>query len=101
LFGSLPGETVTRLATEMRRIAVAAGVALEVNANPERLDLPASLVREAIAAGVRLTIGTDAHAPEHFDFLELGVLTARRGWAEAEQVLNTLPVEEFPTALRP
>ena len=86
---------------EVFRRAAAAGVALEVNANPERLDLPASLVREAIAAGVRLTIGTDAHAPEHFDFLELGVLTARRGWAEAGRVLNTLPVEEFPTALRP
>ena len=82
------------------RRAAAAGVALEINANPERLDLQASLVREAIAAGARLTIGTDAHAPDHLDFLELGILTARRGWAAAAWVLNTLPVDEFLMALR-
>ncbi|GAG81524.1 unnamed protein product [marine sediment metagenome] len=50
---------------------------------------------EAIEAGVRLIIGTDAHAPEHLNFLDLGSLTARRGWAEDRYVLNTLPVEEF------
>jgi len=62
--------------------------AMEVNANPIRLDLNADLVRRAIAAGVRIAIGTDAHAPEHFDFLRLGVLTARRGWATKSDVLN-------------
>jgi DNA polymerase (family 10) len=36
-------------------------------------------------------IGSDAHAPEHFDFLRLGILTARRGWATAKDVVNTLP----------
>ena len=82
------------------RRAAETGVALEINANPERLDLQASLIREAIAAGARLTIGTDAHAPDHLDFLELGVLTARRGWAAADQVLNTLAVDEFLAALR-
>ena len=82
------------------RRAAEVGVALETNANPERLDLPAPLIREALAAGVRLTIGTDAHAPEHFDFLELGILTARRGWAEGGQILNTLPVDEFLASLR-
>ena len=63
--------------------------AMEINANPIRLDLNADLVRRAIAAGVRLAIGTDAHTPEHFDFLSLGVLTARRGWATKTDVLNT------------
>jgi len=82
------------------RRAAEMGVALEINASPERLDLQASLVREAIAAGVRLAIGTDAHAPEHLDFLELGILTARRGWAEARQIVNTLPVDGFLAALR-
>jgi DNA polymerase (family 10) len=69
--------------------------ALEINANPIRLDLSAELARRAIlasqglAAGCRLAIGSDAHAPEHFDFLRLGVLTARRGWATATDMLNT------------
>jgi hypothetical protein len=68
----------------------------ESNANPIRLDLSAELARRAIlasqglAAGCRLAIGSDAHAPEHFDFLRLGVLTVRRGWATAKDVVNTL-----------
>ena len=64
--------------------------ALEINANPIRLDLNAELARRAVAAGCKLSIGSDAHAPEHFDFLRLGVLTARRGWATAKDVVNTL-----------
>ena len=75
--------------------AAKAGTALEINANPIRLDLSAEHVRQAIEVGVKLIIGTDAHVPEHYDFLEFGVLTARRGWAEAKVVLNTLPVEEL------
>jgi len=67
------------------------GTAMEVNANPIRLDLNGELVRRAIAAGVKLALGTDAHAPEHFDFLRLGILTARRGWATKGDVLNALP----------
>ena len=62
--------------------------AMEINANPIRLDLNANLVRRAIGAGVKLAIGTDAHHPDHFDFLRLGVLTARRGWAAKADVLN-------------
>ncbi len=75
------------------------GTALEINANPIRLDLSAEHVRQAIDAGAKLIIGTDAHVPEHYDFLEFGVLTARRGWAEAKDVLNTLPVDELLKAL--
>ncbi len=62
--------------------------ALEINANPIRLDLSAELARRAIQAGCKLAIGSDAHAPEHFDFLRLGLLTARRGWATAERIVN-------------
>ncbi|MDD4903265.1 MAG: DNA polymerase/3'-5' exonuclease PolX [Candidatus Bipolaricaulis sp.] len=69
--------------------AAKAGTAFEINANPIRLDLSADLVRRAVDAGCRLAIGSDAHAPEHFDFLRLGVLTARRGWAEAGSIANT------------
>jgi len=69
--------------------AAQSGTALECNANPIRLDLPSELARRAIGAGVRLTVGTDAHHPDHFAFLRLGVLTLRRGWARADDVLNT------------
>lgn len=85
---------------EVFRRAAKAGTALEVNANPQRLDLPADLIRRALDYGVRFLLGTDAHAPEHLDFLEYGVLTLRRGWAEAGDVLNTLPVEAFLAALK-
>lgn len=69
--------------------------AMEINANQIRLDLNAELVRRAIDAGVKLAIGTDAHTPEHFDFIPLGVVTARRGWATKANVLNTLSVGEL------
>jgi len=74
--------------------AAKTGTALEINANPIRLDLSAELVRRAVGAGCRLSIGSDAHAPEHFDFLRLGVLTARRGWAEAKHVANAGDLED-------
>ncbi len=80
---------------EVFRLAAQCGTALEVNANPQRLDLPPELIRRALEFGVKLALGTDAHAPEHLDFLEYGVIAARRGWAEAAHVLNTLPLERF------
>jgi DNA polymerase (family 10) len=73
------------------RAAAEHACALEINANPIRLDLSAELARRAVAAGCRLSIGSDAHAPEHFGFLRLGVLTARRGWATAMDVVNAFP----------
>jgi len=85
---------------EVFRRAAKAGTALEVNANPQRLDLPADLIRRALEYGVKFILGTDAHAQEHLDFLEYGVLTLRRGWAESKDVLNTLPFEAFLAALK-
>jgi DNA polymerase (family 10) len=73
------------------RAAAERDCTLEINANPIRLDLSSDLARRAVAAGCKLSIGSDAHAPEHFDFLRLGVLTARRGWATAKDVVNTVP----------
>lgn len=69
--------------------AAETGVALEINANPARLDLEDALVRRALELGCLLSINTDAHAPGHFDFAEYGVATARRGWATAASVVNT------------
>ncbi len=73
------------------RVAAEHACALEINANPIRLDLNAELTRRAITAGCKLSIGSDAHAPEHFDFLRLGILTARRGWATAQAILSVPP----------
>ena len=67
--------------------------AMEINANPLRLDLNADLVRRAIDAGTKLALNTDAHVPEHLSFMPLAVLTARRGWATQEKILNALPAD--------
>jgi DNA polymerase (family 10) len=51
--------------------------------------------------GVKIVISTDAHAAGHLPFMRYGVDTARRGWIEAKDVLNTRPLEDFLAALRP
>ncbi|QSG15089.1 DNA polymerase/3'-5' exonuclease PolX [Halapricum desulfuricans] len=77
---------------EYDRLAAAAaeaGTALEVNANPRRLDLGGQAVRAAVEAGATIVIDTDAHRPDSYEYIRYGVHTARRGWAEADDVLNT------------
>lgn len=64
--------------------------ALEINCYPDRLDLKDTHVREAKKHHVLLALGTDAHSIQDLEYMELGVGTARRGWAEPENVLNTL-----------
>jgi DNA polymerase (family 10) len=76
------------------------GVWLEINASPERLDLSGPLIRSAKAKGARFTISTDAHHPKHLAGMRYGVVTARRGWLEAGDILNTLPVDRFAAALQ-
>jgi DNA polymerase (family 10) len=68
--------------------------ALEINANPQRLDLTDVHARRAIEMGIKLTINTDAHHPSHMDFMTFGVATARRGWVQAKHVLNTWPPDK-------
>jgi DNA polymerase (family 10) len=85
------------------RIAAQAAVRkvfFEVNASPERLDLSAQRIRTARQKGCRFTISTDAHRPQHLLNMRFGVLTARRGWLEAADVLNTRPLAEFEATLR-
>lgn len=64
-------------------------VALEIDAAPERSDLNDLHARMAVDAGVMLVIDSDAHAPDHFDWLALGEAIARRGWAGKKNILNT------------
>jgi DNA polymerase (family 10) len=68
------------------------GARLEVNAQPHRLDLDDLQVRAALGHGVTLAISTDSHAVAELGFMRWGVDQARRGWAPAEQVANTLPL---------
>ncbi len=76
------------------------GVRLEINAHPERLDLPPELCQRAAAAGVELVIVTDAHAAADLDLLEYGVWSARRGWLGRRDVFNTIRAESVAKRLR-
>jgi DNA polymerase (family 10) len=76
-------------------VARATGVALEVNGLPDRLDLSAVHVREALAAGVELVLNSDAHSERGLQSLELAVATARKGGATRASVLNCRPLEEL------
>jgi len=76
------------------------GVAFEINASPERLDLSGPLVRVAKRKGCCFTISTDAHLPKHLQNMRFGVIMARRGWLEASDVLNTKPLPAFEAAIR-
>ncbi|MEF8839708.1 MAG: helix-hairpin-helix domain-containing protein [Haloarculaceae archaeon] len=78
--------------------AAANDVALEVNAQPERLDLDWQYVKE-YRDEVDLVVSTDAHTTGELDFLHLGVSVLRRGWCESGDVLNTLSVADLRSAL--
>ena len=73
---------------------------LEINAWPWRLDLPDYLVREAVRWGVKLVIGTDSHVMDQMKIMEYGVSVARRGWACAGDIVNTLSEEDFSRLLK-
>ncbi|MFA5869213.1 MAG: DNA polymerase/3'-5' exonuclease PolX [Candidatus Bathyarchaeia archaeon] len=75
--------------------AAAQHVAMEINAFPERLDLDDVSCRQAMEAGVVMSIGTDAHALNQMEFLPLGVSVARRGWLTAGDVANTRTAKDL------
>ncbi len=90
-------------AVDMEAIVRAArdhGVMLEINAQPDRLDLNDVSVQMAREAGVKLVISTDAHRVEELDYMRYGVDQARRGWCEAKDVANTYRLARFRTLLR-
>lgn len=80
---------------KIMRKAAETSKALEINAYPSRLDLSDINARKAIEMGVMLAINTDAHHPDHLPYMKLGVGTARRGWLESKNVLNTMTCEEL------
>jgi DNA polymerase (family 10) len=77
------------------------GIALELNAHPDRLDLTDVHCRMAKDEGVLVAISSDAHGVDGFDVLRYGVGQARRGWLEKGDVLNARPLAELQRYLRP
>ncbi len=75
--------------------AAATGVALEINADPHRLDLDWRVLRRARDRGVTISIGADAHNVAGLGYVEYGVSMARKGWLGRDDILNSRPVEEF------
>ena len=73
---------------------------LEINAYPKRLDLNDVHVKAAINAHVKLSIGTDAHEASELRYYELGIATARRGWAAKKDIINTYSVEDMLKQLK-
>jgi DNA polymerase (family 10) len=74
--------------------AAEVGAAIELNADPHRLDLDWTLCREAKALGVPIEIGPDAHAPHGLDNVHVGVGIARKGWLGPGDVLNARTADE-------
>jgi DNA polymerase (family 10) len=91
-------------AYDVERILDAAAkhcVVMECNAYPDRLDLKDVHLRMAKQRGVKIVISTDSHSTTNLKFMKYGVLTARRGWIEKKDVINTLPLEQMLASLRP
>jgi DNA polymerase (family X) len=80
---------------ELFRVCARTGTALEINASPQRLDLPSDHIRAARDAGVRFAIDSDAHSVADLGNMPFGVGTAQRGWLTPEDVINTWPLDKL------
>jgi DNA polymerase (family 10) len=85
---------------KMIEAAKDSGTILDVDSYPDRLDLKDEHIKKAVQAGVKLGISSDAHSTMHMNYLELGIAQARRGWATAEDIVNTRHVDEFKKLLK-
>jgi DNA polymerase (family 10) len=81
-------EKILRAAKEFNKI-------LEINSQPQRLDLNDRYIRRAKEMGVKMIINSDAHNTSHLKFMELGIAQARRGWAEKQDIINTKPLSSL------
>jgi DNA polymerase (family 10) len=80
---------------ELFRVCAETGTALEVNSQPQRLDLPSDHIKAARDAGVKFAIDTDSHTVGSLDLLRYGVGTAQRGWLTADDVINAWPLDRL------
>ena len=76
------------------------GTILDIDSYPDRLDLRDEHIRKAVQAGAKLGISSDSHSTAHLHYLEFGVAQARRGWATAEDIVNTRKLEQFKKMLK-
>lgn len=76
------------------------GTIMEIDAFPDRSDLKDEYIRQCVAAGVKMSIDSDAHSPAHFEFLEYGIAQARRGWATKNYIINAWPAEKMLKMLK-
>ncbi len=77
------------------KVAVSEGKFLEINSQPERMDLSDILIKAAKELGVQFIISTDAHSANQLEYMRYGINQARRGWLEAKDVINTLSLKEI------
>jgi DNA polymerase (family X) len=85
---------------EVFQAAIDHGVILEINAYPDRLDLRDVDAQMARDMGAKLAISTDAHSTQQLELMKFGIFTARRGWIEAKDVVNTLSLAELLKILK-
>ncbi|HEU5120636.1 MAG TPA: hypothetical protein VFT71_06585, partial [Candidatus Nitrosocosmicus sp.] len=81
--------------SKLLSIALETNTILEIDSHYNRLDLKDEYIKMAIEKGIKLVIDSDAHHPLHYTFLKFGIAQARRGWAERDDVLNTLSVDDL------
>lgn len=85
---------------EVFRAAARTGTAMEIDSFPDRLDLPADLIRRAKRLGVKFSVDTDAHSVGHHRNIRYGIGTAQRGWLTPDDVINTWPLDRLRDFLR-
>lgn len=80
---------------ELLAAAAETRTVLEINASPHRLDLPAPWARRAKEMGIKLAVNSDAHSGDGLAVLSYGLLTARRAWLTADDIINTMPPQQL------
>lgn len=85
---------------QVLQACVETGTVVEINAHPSRLDVSDVYARRALELGCRLAINCDAHVRDGMEMMPYGIGTARRGWVEAKDVVNTYPLEQMLAMLK-
>lgn len=85
---------------ELLRAAKRTKTVMEIDAFPDRLDLKDEYIRKGIEMGIKFSIDSDGHSIHHYQYLEYGTAQARRGWAEAKDVINTRSWQEMLKQLK-
>ncbi len=85
---------------QVLQVAFETGTVVEINAHPSRLDIHDIYARRALEIGCKLAINSDAHARDGMSVMKYGVGTARRGWVQATDVVNTYPMAQMLKMLK-